>query len=212
MKFPPLMAKDGAKDLSLKDMDQSRKGAASWPNYAQHLTQLDGKVSRYNADLTGEDCHLFALWGITENLWQPMKTAFQRPGEWHSDSSAFTCFCQDQSPLPKLLSHRLFSNIAKMFFVFTCGQLCDTLRQSIWRQSFHFSASTCRNWLVDMGFNLDILGWSYKWALVEQTPQQLNMLRHCSASLYEQNTGCAGMSILCGTLRGSSARMHSLWT
>lgn len=53
--------KDGAKDLSLKDMDQSRKGVpASWPNYPQHLTQLDGKVSRYNADLTGEDCHLFA--------------------------------------------------------------------------------------------------------------------------------------------------------
>jgi len=49
---------DGAKDLSLKDMDQSRKGVpASWPDYPQHLTQLDGKVSRYNADLTGEDCN-----------------------------------------------------------------------------------------------------------------------------------------------------------
>ena len=56
-----LFDKDGAKDLSLKDMDQSRKGVpASWPDYPQHLTQLDGKVSRYNADLTGEDCHLFA--------------------------------------------------------------------------------------------------------------------------------------------------------
>eukprot|EP00438_Fugacium_kawagutii_P032269 Skav209900 [mRNA] locus=scaffold2642:418051:456034:- [translate_table: standard] len=53
------MELDGAQELSLKDMDSKASSkAASFPNYPQHLTKLDGKVSRYNADLAGEDCHL----------------------------------------------------------------------------------------------------------------------------------------------------------
>ena len=39
-------------------MDGKSSKAASWPKYSEHLTKLDGTVSRYNADLTGEDCDL----------------------------------------------------------------------------------------------------------------------------------------------------------
>ncbi|CAK9017018.1 unnamed protein product [Durusdinium trenchii] len=48
---------DNAQALSSKDMDAKCTRAASWPKYPQHLTKLDGQVSRYNADLTGEDCN-----------------------------------------------------------------------------------------------------------------------------------------------------------
>jgi len=53
----PSALEDGAEELSLKDMDSKSSKAASWPKYPEHLTKLDGNLSRYNADLAGEDCH-----------------------------------------------------------------------------------------------------------------------------------------------------------
>mmetsp|Transcript_80826 Transcript_80826/g.142549 ORF Transcript_80826/g.142549 Transcript_80826/m.142549 type:complete len:652 (+) Transcript_80826:30-1985(+) len=49
-----LQGKDALAD---EDMDPKCKRAASYPNYRKHVTTCDGKVSRYNADLAGEDCN-----------------------------------------------------------------------------------------------------------------------------------------------------------
>jgi len=46
-----------AESLSAQDVDPKCKRAASYPNYAKHLTTFDDKVSRYCADTAGEDCN-----------------------------------------------------------------------------------------------------------------------------------------------------------
>jgi len=43
--------------LRATELDPACKEAASFPNYRQHLTKLDDKVSRYNADTTGVECN-----------------------------------------------------------------------------------------------------------------------------------------------------------
>ena len=48
---------DGATELSASDADPACQRAASWPNYPEHVTSCDGKVSRYCSDLAGEDCN-----------------------------------------------------------------------------------------------------------------------------------------------------------
>ncbi|CAE8635991.1 unnamed protein product [Polarella glacialis] len=48
---------DARSSLSAADMDPACKQPASWPNYPEHITTFDDKVSRYNADTTGIDCN-----------------------------------------------------------------------------------------------------------------------------------------------------------
>lgn len=65
--------------MSLKDMDSKSSKAASWPKYPEHLTKLDGNLSRYNADLAGEDCNrsegkVFILATIHDTFPMPQKS------------------------------------------------------------------------------------------------------------------------------------------
>ncbi|CAJ1419776.1 unnamed protein product [Effrenium voratum] len=55
-KHPTNLIPEEAKALSASDVDPACRRSGSWPKYRQQLCQLDAKVSRYNADTTGEDC------------------------------------------------------------------------------------------------------------------------------------------------------------
>mmetsp|Transcript_4244 Transcript_4244/g.9804 ORF Transcript_4244/g.9804 Transcript_4244/m.9804 type:complete len:635 (+) Transcript_4244:2-1906(+) len=46
-----------ATTLTESDVDPKCSRAASYPDYPKHLTTFDGKVSRYCADVAGEDCN-----------------------------------------------------------------------------------------------------------------------------------------------------------
>jgi len=43
--------------LSVDDLDPSCRACASWPNYKERVTSIDGEVSRANADTAGIECN-----------------------------------------------------------------------------------------------------------------------------------------------------------